>query len=33
LVDTVLGFVKTLQINEDIKDIELRIKIDASSIL
>ena len=32
LVDTVLGFVKTLQINEDIKDIELRIKIDASSI-
>ena len=32
LVDTVLGFVKTLQINADIIDIELRIKIDASSI-
>ena len=32
LVDMVLGFVKTLQINADIIDIELRIKIDASSI-
>ena len=32
LAGTVYGFVKTLKINEDIKDIELRIKIDNTSI-